>query len=325
MTLRSWPRACRVAGLTDFCTPWLAARSLISEGPHQRYRPCYRQWARLTRTVVVRVACTRAAHLVRLPLSRSLALCFRAVGAQARDATPLRTTNRQKPATPEPFTQIRATLKGTRMQKSLGLVGLMVMCACGGDDPYKPEFSARSATAAECASGGSVFLVDGKEQMSVCNGADGKNGARGADGSDGVDGENGQQGLPGQRGATGASGVAGTPGPAQVVAESAFCSATRDAPFLAVNYQFVRMSDGSLFVDISCDTATDEDSDSNFYTSLQTGATTGAVDCSLMDDAVVVNVAAAVDFSARSFSFTENGNSLFFSGTLAAECTLSDP
>lgn len=203
------------------------------------------------------------------------------------------------------------------MLKSTAFVGLAWCVACSGDDPYKPEFSTREATAAECANGGSVLLVDGSEQAITCDGADGAPGADGARGADG------QPGAPGGPGAIGPAGAPGAPGPARVVAESAFCAASRETPFLGVAYEFVRITDGSLFVNLSCDTATDQDSDSNFYTGLQVGASSGAVSCSLLDDAVTLTVAAEVNFPARTFSFTEDGSFVFFAGSLDTNCTVS--
>jgi hypothetical protein len=89
---------------------------------------------------------------------------------------------------------------------------LVLGCACivvgCGEDAYRPEFSEREAQSSECPTGGSVLLVDGSPQMTVCNGADGSPGAPGADGAPGRDGAVGPVGATGPVGRTGEAGVA---------------------------------------------------------------------------------------------------------------------
>lgn len=100
---------------------------------------------------------------------------------------------------------LEGAYQGTRMQKALGLVGLMFLEACGGGDASAPEISKRDATGDECAAGGTVLLVDGTDVATVCNGGNGRDGAQGA---------LGPQGIQGQRGADGTNGAPGTSGPA---------------------------------------------------------------------------------------------------------------
>lgn len=100
------------------------------------------------------------------------------------------------------------------MNKSLMLGFVCVLtgaAGCGGDDPY-PEFAQRDATGDECPQGGTVLLVDGQPQATVCDGADGTPGAVGAVGAPGTSGEDGADGLPGAQGQPGAAGPAGASG-----------------------------------------------------------------------------------------------------------------
>jgi len=86
---------------------------------------------------------------------------------------------------------------------------LVLGCACAvvgcGDEAYRPEFSEREAPSNECPAGGSVLLVDGVPQMTVCNGA---NGSPGEPGADGAPGRDGGEGPPGPIGPTGRAGEA---------------------------------------------------------------------------------------------------------------------
>jgi len=86
---------------------------------------------------------------------------------------------------------------------------LVLGCACVvvgcGEDAYRPEFSEREALSSECPTGGSVLLVDGSPEMTVCNGADGIPGAPGADGAPGRDGAQGPAGPIGPVGEAGAA------------------------------------------------------------------------------------------------------------------------
>ena len=84
-------------------------------------------------------------------------------------------------------------------------LGLAVLCGCGGDDNSTVEVSSRSASSAECPTGGTVVVVGGASVATVCNGADGRDGEPGLPGergTDGVDGSNGVDGATGPAGST---------------------------------------------------------------------------------------------------------------------------
>jgi len=93
---------------------------------------------------------------------------------------------------------------------SLGL--LLALTACGGSDSSAPEISQRDATNVECATGGTVLLVDGADVATVCNGENGRDGAEGPQGGQGIQGIPGTDGTDGSNGAVGAVGATGAPG-----------------------------------------------------------------------------------------------------------------
>ena len=71
----------------------------------------------------------------------------------------------------------------------LGALSLLSACSSSGD---APEVEARAAGVDECPAGGTVLLVDGEVQATVCNGRDGDTGPAGVPGTPGVMGEPGQ-------------------------------------------------------------------------------------------------------------------------------------
>lgn len=89
------------------------------------------------------------------------------------------------------------------MGKRIGFIGLTLVAACSGEDPYEPTYSQRSATGSECSAGGSVLLVDGEAQVTTCNGVPGEPGLAGQDGARGAQGERGAMGAPGGVGPAG--------------------------------------------------------------------------------------------------------------------------
>lgn len=124
------------------------------------------------------------------------------------------------------------------MNKSLMLGFVCVLtgaAGCGGDDPY-PEFAQRDATGDECPQGGTVLLVDGQPQATVCDGADGAPGAMGTPGEPGEDGTNGTPGTQGAAGPAGASGLQGDAGPpaSAEVAELASCVSSLRANMVVI-------------------------------------------------------------------------------------------
>jgi S1-C subfamily serine protease len=114
------------------------------------------------------------------------------------------------------------------MNKSLmlGFVCSLTAAACGGDDAY-PEFAQRDATGDECPQGGTVLLVDGRTQATVCDGEDGTPGAMGVPGERGEDGTDGTPGTQGAAGPAGLQGGAGTSASAEVVELASCVSALR--------------------------------------------------------------------------------------------------
>lgn len=97
----------------------------------------------------------------------------------------------------------------------------MLLTACGGGDASAPVISERDATTDECVAGGTVLVIDGKDDATVCNGADGKTGKTGATGADGADG---QTGATGPRGATGATGASA--GSSNVISKTVLCQSS---------------------------------------------------------------------------------------------------
>jgi hypothetical protein len=100
-------------------------------------------------------------------------------------------------------TDWNGTGRGSQSGALLGL--LCVLATACGEDP--PEISERDATGEECAAGGTVLQVDGKEVATVCNGADGRDGVPGEPGTQGERGAEGATGARGARGPTGATGL----------------------------------------------------------------------------------------------------------------------
>jgi hypothetical protein len=118
--------------------------------------------------------------------------------------------------------------------KSTAFVALAFWCAgCSGDG--KTVFSTREAAAAECANGGSVFLVDDQAQATVCNGEPGDRGA------------NGEDGGPGPSGPTGSSGPSGSEGASAGVTANVRCSGSYESgdDIVYVNIEYVELSDGN--------------------------------------------------------------------------------
>jgi hypothetical protein len=172
------------------------------------------------------------------------------------------------------------------------------MTACGSEDPYEPEFGQRDATNGECPSGGTVLLVDGEAQATLCDGENGANGANGSNGVNGTDGEDGANGSNGQN--------AAMPG---LVLETVFCNAftAEPAPYRSINYKHARLYDGSLFVSVSCDTVNDQDASSDLFSSVQVGASSGVMNCALIDEnSAVITIAFTPNFLTRRLVVTEN-------------------
>jgi len=159
-----------------------------------------------------------------------------------------------------------------------------------GSDPQELDFSQREATTGECPSGGTVLLVNGEAQAVVCNGADGADGANGTNGTDGVNGTDAL--LPG------------------LVQETVYCAASSQdgAPYRSIQYKHARLYDGSLFVTVTCDTLNDQDSGSDLFSSAQVGASSGAMNCALVDELnAVIVIAFTPNFLTRRLQVTENG------------------
>ncbi len=172
------------------------------------------------------------------------------------------------------------------MHKSVDFIGLALVVACSGGDPYKPDFSQRAATGAECPTGGTTLLVDGEIGAIACNGAVGEQGPPGANGPlgqddyelraatpeecpnggiafltlDGVDsiqlacsGEDGDQGPVGL---DGAQGQPGAPGAGLAIVESLHCqydTALRADIFpeaVQLVGEVVKLSSGITFVSL---------------------------------------------------------------------------
>jgi S1-C subfamily serine protease len=96
-------------------------------------------------------------------------------------------------------------LRGRQGWKLLSLLCALAT-ACGGD-PSAPELSERDATSDECAAGGTVLRLDGRDVATVCNGANGRDGVPGERGTQGERGAEGADGAPGARGPAGTSAV----------------------------------------------------------------------------------------------------------------------
>jgi len=102
------------------------------------------------------------------------------------------------------------------------LLCLSTGLACGDGGGSEPQISQRSASTDECASGGTVLAVDGKDVATVCNGTPGPPGEQGLQGVQGIQGDpgaQGEEGAPGAPSETDPSELSGSSAtPAEVVA-----------------------------------------------------------------------------------------------------------
>lgn len=80
-------------------------------------------------------------------------------------------------------------------------IAVGITTACAGDDPAR--FGQVSADPGACPNGGETLLVNGRPQITVCNGIDG------TDGTPGAPGAKGETGATGPRGVAGAMGLRG--------------------------------------------------------------------------------------------------------------------
>lgn len=103
------------------------------------------------------------------------------------------------------------------------LLCLSAGLACGDGGGSEPQISQHGATLDECASGGTVLAVDGKDVATVCNGTQGPPGEQGLQGVQGVQGDpgvKGEDGAPGEPSESDASPLsANSTTPAEAVAD----------------------------------------------------------------------------------------------------------
>ena len=101
------------------------------------------------------------------------------------------------------------------------LLCLSAGLACGDGSGSEPQLSQRGATAEECAAGGTVLAIDGKDVATVCNGTQGPPGEQGLQGAQGLQGEPGAKGDDGEPGEADESNPSelsgGSPTPAEIV------------------------------------------------------------------------------------------------------------